>query len=68
MRKQDKGRVITPAAGHTGRQSRPGKREFSEAFRLCLLNLHKGENLVKLHLWGVTPKPGSPDFSGVSEV
>lgn len=44
-----KRRVITPAAGHTGRQSRPGKREFSEAFRPRLLNLHKEDNLVKLH-------------------
>ena len=63
-----KRRVITPAAGHTGRQSRPGKREFSEAFRPRLLDLHKESKLVKLHLWGVTPKPGSPDFSALSGV
>ena len=63
-----KRRVLTPAAGHTGRQSRPGKREFSEAFRPRLLDLHKESKLVKLHLRGVTPKPGSPDCSGVSGV
>ena len=68
MRKQDNGRVLTPAPGHTGRQSRPGKREFSGVFRLRLLNLHKEENLVKLHPLGVTPKPESPDFSALSGV